>query len=264
MVETQAAPALEVPRPVVTHNRNANPQPNNVVSSTTDLDAMGDDDLFCDIDIDQITMSVVQPPRRIEPQPSEQNIAAPPQGAEPQQSSITTTHNITNNSTSLTICDDNYPHKIRGINLVSIKQLSERSATELNQRKHFLVKASIDSIIQPGARVSRGKWILGIVIEDAISRNKLRVQFDSPVVEKLSGVSAQEVCMIKKRSNEQPQYSDDLENILNTLAIKLQDLNSFLKLEYSSEMKYPSVIEIIASAPVLEQIFRKLADQLKS
>lgn len=158
------------------------------------------------------------------------------------------------------IYDEKYRFKIRGINLATVRQLIQCDRQHLERRKHFLVKATIANIFQK-ARVSRGKWVLGVTITDPTSENvTLETTFHPTVTDKLAGKSGREVSQLFKERNEKPQNQCEIAAILENLAIQLDTLHAFLKLEYSSSVEYPSIIEIINAAPVLD---RKLQEKIQ-
>lgn len=192
------------------------------------------------------------------------NVAAtsqsPPQSAE---NSATHGENIQLNTSideSLPIYDEKYRFKIRGINLATVRQLIQCDRQHLERRKHFLVKATIENIVQK-ARVSKGKWVLGVTITDPTSKNiTLETIFHPTVTEKMAGKSGREVNKLFKERNEKPQNQYEIAAILENLTMQLDILNAFLKLEYNSDVEHPTIIEIINAAPVLD---RKLQEKIQ-
>lgn len=184
----------------------------------------------------------------------------PPRSAESSTAQNENARSNTSIDDSLPIYDEKYRFKIRGINLVTVRQLVECDRQHLERRKHFLVKAFVENIVQK-ARVSRGKWVLGIEITDATSRNvTLETTVHPTVTEKLAGKSGREVSQLFQERNEKPQNQNEISDILESLTIKLEELDAFLKLEYNSDAVHPILIEIINAAPVLD---RKLQEKIQ-
>lgn len=178
----------------------------------------------------------------------------------PLRSSAENTHINTSTDELLPIYDEKYRFKIRGINLATVRQLIECDRQHLERRKHFLVKATIEDIIQK-ARVSRGKWVLSVTITDSTSKNvTVEATFHPMVTEKLAGKSGREVNQLFQERDEKPQNRFEIASILENLTTQLEVLNAFLKLEYSNGVVHPTIIEIINAAPVLD---RKLQEKIQ-
>lgn len=269
----------------------------NVISSAGNLDNMDDfpdDDLLNDIDIDQIVPKTLTVPTETSIARQNQENTIPPMrrstllfddmddndflniestieqaNAAPQTSNIDmpsasaeliTSAELLNISTEPGIDADNYRFKIRGLNLVTVKQLSECSAENRKRRKHFIVKAVIDEIVQQ-ARVSNHQWKLGVQLSDPYSRNAtLQVTFSPEVLDKLAGVSGREVHQLFKMRNERPQIADELSAILNGLGEKLDEMHMFMKIQFDNNDDIPVVVELINAAPVLD---RKLQEKVE-
>lgn len=187
------------------------------------------------------------------------NVAATsqtPPSSRSAENSATHNQNIQLNTSAdelLPIYDEKYRFKIRGINLATVRQLVECDRQHLERRKHFLVKATIENIVQK-ARVSRGRWVLRVTITDPISKNvTLETAFHPTVTEKLAGKSGREVNQLFQERTEKPQNQFEIAAILQNLTIQLEALNAYLKLEYTSSAENPSIIEIINAAPVLDR-----------
>lgn len=167
---------------------------------------------------------------------------------------------LLNISTEPVIDAENYRFKIRGLNLVTVKQLVECAAEKRKRRKFFIVKAEIDEISQ-AARVSNHpphEWKLGALITDPLSQNaKLKVSFSPNVIEKLAGVSGHELQQLNSMRNERPHVSEEIAAILRQLSDKLELLYVFMKIHFDTDV--PVVVELIESAPVLE---RKLQEKI--
>lgn len=136
----------------------------------THIDDFQDDELLCDFDIDQITSTATtntSTEASIEPNPSNRSLALLDDDMDDDFLCIDTpTMELENRNQQVQlelrpmqvdidearqsdapIWDEKYRFKIRGINLATIKQLNECSAENRLQRKHFLIKAEIDSVI---------------------------------------------------------------------------------------------------------------------
>lgn len=271
----------------------------NVISSASNLDALDefpDDDFLTDIDIDQIASKASSTQvasnastSRHEIPPNgrstllfddmddndflniesviEQQINAVPQNVQNQASEVATRNEASNNivlntTVDAPIFDEKYRFKIRGINLVTIKQLKESARHDLERRKHFLVKAEIDEIIQK-ARVSSvsGKWMMKAALTDQMSENVLlEATFHASVIDKLAGKSGREISHLMAQRSERPQNVEDVQNTLKKLTDCLEKLNMFIKLEFNSNAELPIVVELIDVAPVL---IRKLQEKIE-
>lgn len=271
----------------------------NVISSASNLDVLDefpDDDFLTDIDIDQIASKASSTQvasnastSRQEIPPNgrstllfddmddndflsiestiEQQINAVPQNVQNQASEVATRNEASNNivlntTVDAPIFDEKYRFKIRGINLVTIKQLKESARHDLERRKHFLVKAEIDEIIQK-ARVSSvsGKWMMKAALTDQMSENELlEATFHASVIDKLAGKSGREISHLMAQRSERPQNVEDVQNTLKKLTDCLEKLNMFIKLEFNSNAELPIVVELIDVAPVL---IRKLQEKIE-
>lgn len=185
---------------------------------------------------------------------------SPPRSAESSAAHRINAQSNTSLDESLPIYDDKYRFKIRGINLATVRQLVECDRQLLERRKHFLVRATIENIVQK-ARVSRGKWVLGVEITDSTSGNvTLETTFHPMVTDKLAGKTGREVSLLHQERDEKPQNQDEITGILRGLTTKLEILDAFLKLEYISDAVHPIIVEIINEAPVLN---RKLEEKIQ-
>lgn len=256
---------------------------------TNTVDVFNDDDFFCDIDVDLHTAStensnhttakifrndIVTPSRSVilfdddmddedflkiedvAPQQNTHNSALNDKLLLFDTSSQNLSHNVS-------ISDDNYPFRIRGVNLVTLKQLNECSLNDRLRRKHFLVKAEIDAV-QEKVRISRGNntFKLGVLLKDSPAKqDRLQVRFSSVVLEKMANVSPREIKEMFAKQETHPQVLEDIAEILDKLGAQLTKLNAYLKIEFISSSKVPVVVEIIQSAKFLEQ---KLAEKLTS
>lgn len=266
----------------------------NVISSAGPAITLDDedDDFLKDIDMDVITSATAQHPvapapiapphqnaRRhstllfddiddydfssIDPTIEQSNANAQPNAnaadATTSQQSAENVPLNTSADATLPIYDEKYRFKIRGINLASVRQLQECGRQHLVRRKHFLVRATIDDIVQK-ARVSRGKWVLGVTLTDPVSQHRtVETTVHPTVTEKLAGKSGREVQQLFNERSEKPQNQQEISDILENLSTQLEMLNAFLKLEYTSDAQHPTLVEIINAAPVLE---RKLQEKI--
>lgn len=232
----------------------------NAVDSTRAIDHFNDDDLLCDIDIDQLAATAI-----VQPTVSETYVAASSRVV--QQSLLQNEHDssdlllgeidIFDNDIDVNrqagntvepnmdisirsddmeivdndraqpktpdITDENYPFKIRGINLVTIKQLQNISDEDKRKRQFFMIKAEIDAVIKT-AHISRNEWSLGVLLNDDDSANLLQVKFSSPVLEKLTNVSPQEMRGMHERSRVQPQVAQDIKEVIKTISFVTETL----------------------------------------
>lgn len=149
-------------------------QPASTAAQSNNFDDFQDDDLLCDVDVDQITSSAVTIPLNrstesnrqhnesdilfdddmddndfmlIESQLEEHHL---PQNQD--SANVDAVRNepsvsvVAKPQQSESIADDKYRFKIRGINLATIKQLAACSSQDKIRRKHFLIKGEIYSI----------------------------------------------------------------------------------------------------------------------
>lgn len=210
--------------------------------------------LFDDMD-DNDFLNIESTIEQVNAAPQISNFDVPSASAE-----LITSAELLNISTDPGIDADNYRFKIRGINLVTVKQLNECSAENRKRRKYFIVKAVIDEIVQR-ARVSNHQWKLGVLLSDPYSRNEtLQVEFSPDVLDKLAGTSGREVHQLFKMRNERPQIADELSTILNRLGEKLDEMHMFMKIQFDNNDDNPVVVELINAAPVLD---RKLQEKVE-
>lgn len=210
------------------------------------------DDDFLNID-EPINSSATSPPLQASKQCDNINI----------ESSTLETHTIRQlSAVEPTIYADNYRFKIRGLNLVTIKQVNECSAENRKRRKYFIIKARIEKIVRP-ARVSQMKWTLSVLLADQFSENvTLSVSFSNEVLEKLAGgISGRELHEMYNMRSERPQFQSELDAILRNLGEKLEEMYLFMKIDFDdSNSDLPVVVELINSAPVLD---RKLHEKIE-
>lgn len=141
---------------------------------SNNFDDFQDDDLLCDVDVDQIASTAITvEPRHNSTENNRQRTVESDilfeddlddndflhidaqledqQTLEIPQSSITRSvrseRSIPEPQQQPSIADDKYQFKIRGINLVTVKQLNLCSMQDKLRRKHFLIKGEIDSIV---------------------------------------------------------------------------------------------------------------------
>lgn len=268
----------------------------NVISSASHtIDDFPDDDFLNEIDLDQITSNTsaeaanaridqIQsnlPHRRstqlfddfddndflnidstIEQMAAPQNQVSPPQQqlhSEAVRANNDIVENVTlNTSVDPSICSDNYRFKIRGLNLVTIKQLTEAPPQDRIHRKFFIVRAQIDDIIQ-NARVSKhNKWKLTVLLTDQCSKNvSLTATVNSDVVDKLSGITGFEMSQLAEQREERPQVSEEIAKILEELTTKLDAMDTYMKIAFVESHEHPAVFELIAPAMVLDRKFRE-------
>lgn len=290
--------AREIPSIPMTANKVIQ---SNVISSAShqnNLDDFPDDDFLNDIDFDQIASGAMINASAEQPNPQvhsaapgrqstllfddlddndffnidstiEQMSVPPNEVVHHQQHSGESRANnqniesaLLNTSANASICSDNYRFKIRGLNLVTIKQLTETSPEDRIRRKQFIVKAQIDDIIQT-ARVSRNnKWKLAVLLTDPYSQNAtLNASFSVDVLEKFTGITGREMNQLYGQREERPQVTEEIANILKNVSTKLEEMNTFMKMEFVTGTEHPVVVELIAPAPVLE---RKLQEKVEN
>lgn len=252
------------------------------LNNTMDVDVFNDDDIFCEIDVDQLTSKVTASTgnshsstvrnSKYDIQTPRGSIMLFDDGMDDDDflkiADVSVADNefqfdnpFQNPPLNASICDDNYPFRIRGVNLVTLKQLNECSTDDRLRRKYFLVKAEIDAV-QEKVRISREstKFKLGVLLKDFPAKpDRLQVRFSSEVLEKLANVSPREIKEMFAKQESHPQVLTDIAEILDNLGTRLTELNAFLKIEFVISSKVPVVVEIIQSAKFLEQ---KLLEKL--
>lgn len=253
-------------------------QQSHALNNTMDVDIFDDDDFFCEIDVDQLTSKVTASTANLQSSivgNSKYDIQTPIGSimlfddgmddddflkiADVQPTQFDNPSQ--NPPLNVSICDDNYPFRIRGVNLVTLKQLNECLTDDRLRRKYFLVKAEIDAV-QEKVRISResNKFKLGVLLKDIPAKpDRLQVRFSSEVLEKLANVSPREIKEMFAKQESHPQVLTDIAEILDNLGTRLTELNAFLKIEFVISSKVPVVVEIIQSAKFLEQ---KLLEKL--
>lgn len=211
------------------------------------VDHFNDDDLFLDIDIDELAATaVIQPTERVDSVAiqnqtdeaillddhdssdlllgeidmldnidvnlGERNTSAVNMDMSIRMDDVQIVNNSSVQSNIATIADEDYAFKIRSINLVTIKQLRDCSDDDKRKREFFIVKAEIDAIIK-NVHVSRHGWSLGVLLSDGNSSDLLQVKFSSTVLEKLSNVSPQEMYEMNERRRSHPQAGEDISQV---------------------------------------------------
>lgn len=102
------------------------------------------------------------------------------------------------------------------------------------------------------------KWKLGVQFKDKFSNSEcFRARFDSDVLDKLTGVTGIEMNNLNKERHSRPQAIGEIQEILSKLSSKLESLDAFMKIEFSSDSALPIVMEIIEPAKVLNQILEQ-------
>lgn len=163
-------------------------------------------------------------------------------------------------SPASSISADKYQFKIRGLNLATIKQLTECSPQDRYRRKHFIVKAFIENVAQK-VRIAKKQWKLNVRLGDDLSANVTMEAAMSPdVLDKLAKISGREVSQMYAKKEENPQLEDELGQIIERLSTTLDDLDAFMKIEFDASAPFPVVVEVIDKAPVLE---RKLQEKIQ-
>lgn len=151
------------------------PQQAPAVARSANFDDFHDDDLLCDVDVDQIASIAVAGPlngstandrRRIESdilfdddlddddflqigsQLDEQQHSEQPSNVnvDHDDGSFEIGASVTEPQHNVAVTDDAYRFKIRGINLATVKQLNACPPQDKVRRKHLLIKGEIDSI----------------------------------------------------------------------------------------------------------------------
>lgn len=288
---TNTQRARDIPSIPMTANRVI--QSNVISSASHTIDDFPDDDFLNEIDLDQITSNTsaeaanlrtdqIQsnlPHRRstqlfddlddndflsidstIEQMAVPQNQVSQPQ----QQHSEVRANNDgvenlpLNTSVDPSICSDNYRFKIRGLNLVTLKQLTEAPPQDRIHRKFFIVRAQIDDIIQRVHVSKNNKWKLTVLLIDQCSKNvSLKATFNSDVVDKLSGITGFEMSQLVEQREERPQVTEEIAKILEELTSKLEAMDTYMKIAFVEGHEHPAVFEIIAPAMVLDRKFRE-------
>lgn len=249
------------------------------MTNTMDVDV--DDDFFCGIDVDQLTSRVTVSSGNVHSnnnQTPSRSVMLFDDDMDDEFLQINdvdlkqnTHHSVPENELydiqsqipplNVSICSDNYPFRIRGVNLVTLKQLNECSMDDRLRRKHFLVKAEIDAV-QERVRISREKntFKLGVLLKDSPARqDRLKVRFSSEVLEKSADVTPREIEEMFAKQGTNPQVLACIAETLDKLGMELTELNAFLKIEFVRSSEVPVVVEIIKSAKFLEQ---KLTEKL--
>lgn len=125
-------------------NRSAQPS---TINRSNSFDDFMDDDLLCDVDIDQIAASVVPTPQHSTETNRENldnSLLFDDSDDEDFMQIDPDVVNIVEPQHS--ICSDGYRFKIRGINLATIKQLATCSLENKTRCKNFLVRGVIYNI----------------------------------------------------------------------------------------------------------------------
>lgn len=126
--------------------------------------------------------------------------------------------------------DQSYKFKIRGINLVTIEQLEKSPLERKRAHGNFILKAELTSIIEL-VHVTKTAWSLGAMLTD--NKGKLlRVRFNSEVLEKLAGVSPNEVHEMRELSRTRPQVQEELSEVRIYCVVSFLQLFDFVNLKH--------------------------------
>lgn len=86
---------------------------------------------------------------------------------------------------------------------------------------------------------------------------RLKVRFASSVLDKIAGINGRECHDLNALRATQPSIKREIQEILENLANKLQQIDSFIKIEFSADSDVPFVVDIIEPARVLNQILQQ-------
>lgn len=249
-IDQMAPRAAAAPTETITPRQN----PDNTIPpegrSTLLFDDMDDDFLNIDSTIEHVNAA------NQNPQANQRDVSSASASAQ-----LINDAELLNISASEPVIDaDNYRFKIRGLNLVTVKQLSECSAENRKRRKYFIVKATIEGIVDQ-ARVSNKQWKLRVLLGDKLSQNEtMEASFNPDVVDKLVGVSGRELHQLYTTRNQRPQVAEEIATILEGLTEKLDEMYMFMKIQFDDTSNIPVVVELINAAPVLD---RKLQEKIE-
>lgn len=115
---------------------------------------------------------------------------------------------------NVSLCDETYSFKIRGINFVFIKQLDACHVAEKLRRRFFIIKAKIIHVTE-NAQISRKRWSLGVILVDDLENadDELQVRFHNDVLEKLTGFTAAEIQKMNAARTKRPQLDEQLKEV---------------------------------------------------
>lgn len=103
-----------------------------------------------------------------------------------------------------------------------------------------------DFISEP-AKVARDhSWRLGALLRDRSGslpdNERIRVRFDSKLLEKLAGISGREVYAMNTLKSTQPTIVHEIKKILEDLANRLAAIDTFV-IEFNANTDLPIVVE---------------------
>lgn len=240
VIASSAANAPRMPAANELPNNSTAPKPRR---STLLFDDM-DDDAFLQIDSTIEQISATQDTNH-----TANAYTAAKMSSTTNVANVTNASNASNNTGGQipiepSISSENYRFKIRGVNIVTIKQIQQCPSPERVRRKHFILRAQIDGIVE-SARVTRNdQWKLIVLLTDEYSQNeKLEVSFRSDVVHRLCGTSGREVNELYAMRKERPQVQNEIEDILKGLTERLERMDMFMKIEFENNSD-PIVVEV--------------------
>lgn len=189
------------------------PQQQNQVQQARRQENDNDNDSFGDLDDSALLQIDELSARLIEPTHTATTSARDSSNARP------TTHNVDRllptavvmPQRNVSICDDSYPFKIRGINFVFIKELAECPESEKLRRRFFMVKALIIHV-KENAQVKRDHWSLGVILKESRDEigEELQVRFHNDVLEKLTDHTAAEIHEMNAARKSRPQVNEEI------------------------------------------------------
>lgn len=103
------------------------------------------------------------------------------------------------------------------------------------------------SFFSEPAKVARDHyWRLGALLRDRSENisdsERIRVRFDSNLLEKLAGISGREVYAMNTLRSTQPTMVHEIKKILENLANRLTTIDAFV-IEFTANANHPMVID---------------------
>ncbi|GAB0090149.1 hypothetical protein DMENIID0001_048390 [Sergentomyia squamirostris] len=153
------------------------------------------------------------------------------------------------------ILDSNYKFRIRGINLVTIDQFRE-CLSEVPGDRCFILRARVCQVVEKLV-IQQDHWNMGITLVDIWSKEPLKVRVLSSALNKLAGMTARELTLMYEEAKNHPQIRDNIMQILSNLKDKLQNVDCFMKIDYTPQYPCAALVDFIDPAPVLNSILRE-------
>ncbi|XP_058465296.1 recQ-mediated genome instability protein 1-like [Malaya genurostris] len=137
------------------------------------------------------------------------------------------------------ILSPQYQFQVDGHCLATVTQLNKLSDAE-REKRTFVVFGEIEEVFER-IRITDDGWKLGVMVTDR-SERLLPVRFHTTVISKMVGHEASSIQQMKRTRN--PEVMKMLEGILINFKNKLQELRTFMRIQYHQGNEFPFIMEL--------------------